>query len=344
MRKIVAAVVLVVAGSYSVEASQPVALRVESLMVPPSTQTMIFVQVKNLRDKPYETSLSLKVPEKWRIAPAVRNISLQPNEIKRVPFTIEWGVDVKANSYPIEVTAQNGPEKVVRRQNVVVASAPYFKPTIDGIVDEWADALAVTFTSGGKRSVISTYWNRRALSILIAVEEDDLLPYKGEGPFDAVQVAISPQDTKTGTTIDEEATRFEFLFVSSGTGTEGTCFKLATPGMKLAEAAKRRDLAPLAYEDAKVAVTRSDGITYYECSIPFKLMRGAIRPSEGRELFLSVLVHDVNGTGVRDWGEAAGLWLSQRNRLAWSDFKGAKWGEKIPFDNKLCWGLCTSKY
>ena len=73
-------------------------------------------------------------------------------------------------------------------------------------------------------------------------------------------------------------------------------------------------------------------------------MREKIRPSEGREFFLSVLVHDPDGTGVRDWGEAAGLWPSQRNRMAWSLWPGADWGEKPPYDNKLHWGLCTSKY
>ena len=42
--------------------SEPVALRVESLMVPPSTQPIFFVQVKNLRQETYEGTLSVRVP------------------------------------------------------------------------------------------------------------------------------------------------------------------------------------------------------------------------------------------------------------------------------------------
>ena len=59
---------------------------------------------------------------------------------------------------------------------------------------------------------------------------------------------------------------------------------------------------------------------------------------------LAVLVHDPDGTGLRDLGEAVGLWPSQRNRFAWSRWQGASWGVEPPFDNKLEWGLCASKY
>jgi len=329
-------------GSTAVS-SEPVALRVESLMVPPSTQPMFFVRVKNLGDEAYEGTLSVRVPEKWRIAPSERQVTLKPGETLRVPFTIEWGANAKDNFYTIEMIADGADRKVVRRQKVVAASAPYFKPTIDGVIDEWDDALPVAFTTDGKRSVVRTYWNRRSISILIAVEEDALVPYRESDRFDAVQLAISPQGTTTGTKPDDEASRFEFLFVAGDDG-NAKCFQLATPGMKLSEAARCRKLLPLAYDDAKVVVTRDGKTTYYECSLPFSPMRDAIRPSEGRELFLSVLVHDPDGTGRRDWGQAAGLWPSQRNPLAWSRFDENQWGDTPPMDNKLEWGLCTSKY
>jgi hypothetical protein len=345
LKTLAAIVVLSLVGGSALADSPPVALRIESLMVPPATGPIMFVQVKNLLEEPYEGSLSIKTPEGWLVTPRSRKVSLKAKELRRVPFTIERAANTDANTYTIEVAATAaGKQKVIRKQSVAAASAPYFKPTIDGQVDEWKDSLPVAFSSAGKRSVISTYWNRRKFCILIAVEEDELLPYKKGGPFDAVQVAISPQDTTTGTTKNADADRFEFLFVATGNGTEGKCFKLATPDVKLAETSQRRELDGLVYEDAKVAVSRRAGTTYYECSIPFSPMRGAIRPSEGRELFLSVLVHDVDGTGVRDWGQAAGMWPCQRNRLAWSDFVGAKWGDRPPFDNKLYWGLCASKH
>jgi len=331
----------------SLRAADPVALRAESFTVPPSTQPLVFVQVKNLLDVPYEGSVAVKPPEGWRIEPPQREVVLSRGETRRVPFTVEQGRNVQANRYPVEVSATGAGATVVRRQTVVCASAPYYKPTIDGDPSDWKDAIPVTFTSGGKRTTISTFWNRRQFSLLVAVEEDKLVRYDptstAEG-FDAVQVALSPQDTRTGTSPDDEATRFEFLFVAAGEGTAGKCFCLAEPGMRLAEAAKVRSLGPLLCDQAKVAVRRDGQTTYYECSLSFTPMRDRIRPSEGREFLMSVLVHDPDGTGIRDWGRAAGLWRWQRNPLAWSRWEGSNWGEQPPYDNKLQWGLCTSKY
>ena len=64
----------------------------------------------------------------------------------------------------------------------------------------------------------------------------------------------------------------------------------------------------------------------------------------GREFCFSVLVHDPDGTGLRDWGEHAGLWPGQRKRLAWCVWGGVKWSDSIPFDGKIEWGLCSSKH
>jgi len=261
-----------------------------------------------------------------------------------VAFIVTKGMLNEANRYAIEATASGSGTTVTRRQEVACTSAPYFKPTIDGDPADWKDAIPVTFTTGGKRTTISTFWNRRQLSLLVAVEEDKLVGLREDGPFDAVQVAISAQGTTTGDSPDGEATRYEFLLAAASGGKQGKCYLLARPGTRLAECGKSRALGPLAYDDADVAVSRAGGVTYYECSIPFKLMRREIRPSEGREFCLSVLVHDPDGTGIRDWGEAAGLWPSQRNRLAWSLWQGARWGEQSPFDNKTPWGLCSSKY
>ena len=48
----------------------------------------------------------------------------------------------------------------------------------------------------------------------------------------------------------------------------------------------------LACGDAETAIVRDGDVTYYECSLPFSLLREAVEPAEGREFFLSVLVHD----------------------------------------------------
>jgi hypothetical protein len=93
-----------------------------------------------------------------------------------------------------------------------------------------------------------------------------------------------------------------------------------------------------------VAIGRIDGVTHYECSLAFRPLRPHIQPIEGREFCFSVLVHDPDGTGLRDWGQAAGLWPWQRNELAWCRFEGCQWGDQPPQDSKLPWGFYSSKY
>lgn len=334
-------------GVAMAHAADAVALRAESFLVPPPAGPLAYVSIQNLQAAPWRGTVAYRGPQGWRIVPDQRQIELKPGEIGRVPFAVERGVMSEANAYPVEVSATSGGSTVVRRQHVVAATAPFFKPNLDGDPAEWKDALPVAFTAGGKKTVLSTYWNRQQLCLLVAVEEDRLVGYQekpGPGGFDAVQVAVSAQGSKTGASLDDDAARYEFLFVWSGSGSEGKAFRLAEPGTKLAETQKDRPLASLAYAQAQAAVRRAGGVTYYECGIPFGPMRQEIRPSEGREFYLSVLVHDPDGTGLRDWGEAAGLWPSQRNRLAWSRWQGAVWPKEPPFDNKLEWGLCASKY
>ena len=338
------ALALLVAQAF---AAEPVALRAENFIVLPSSQPLALVDVQCVASQPYRGTIPYQGPAGWRISPAQREIELKPGEFQRVQFAVDRGVNLEANSYPVRIRATGSGVTVQRKQNIACTSAPFFKPTIDGDASEWKDAIPVAFAKGGKKTTLSTYWNRQQFCLLVAVEEDRLIGYQenpGAGGFDAVQVAISPQGSQTGTSPADHATRYEFLLVWTGSGTAGRVFRLAQPGMRLAETQQDRKLSGLVYEQAVVAVSRKGRITQYECAIPFAPMRQDIRPSEGREFCLSVLVHDPDGTGIRDLGEAAGLWPSQRNRLAWSRWQGAFWGQQPPLDNKLEWGLCASKY
>jgi hypothetical protein len=118
---------------------------------------------------------------------------------------------------------------------------------------------------------------------------------------------------------------------------------LIKPGDDIAVAGKESPLAPLQLKDAKVAVKRTKDLTVYECSIPLSSMP-KMKPITGRDFQMSVLVHDPDGTGIRDLGKVSGLWEFQRNELAWSSWQGVKWQEKPPYDSKLEWGFCTSKH
>jgi hypothetical protein len=298
-------------------------------------------------DSAYQGAVALKGPEGWRIVPDRQEISLAPGETKRVSFRVEKGTTVQANSYPLVMTADGGGQTVTRRQSVACAVAPYYSPTVDGDPKDWDHAVPVTFAVGGKSVVVSTFWSRRQFFLLARVQEDRLIPYKRDSrgdAFDCVQIALAPRGAETGASPEHSANRFEFLLASSGANGGGACFQLAAPETPLAETQKIRPLEPLRCDQAKVAVRRIGGVSCYECSIPFQLMRRHIEPVEGREFRLSVLVHDPDGTGVRDWGEAAGLWPWQRNALAWSRFEGARWGSQPPYDSKLPWGFYSSKY
>ncbi len=321
----------------------PLAMRITNLPVTPAHMPAVKVWVKNTAKSPYQGKLTLELPDGWKLSPTSQDLSLQPSETTCLSFTVHDGATREDNHYTVTAVATAAGREICHTQEIVCASAPYFKPTIDGRRDDWKDAIPATFVTDGKKTTISTLWNRRQFSLLIAVEEDELIPQREAHPFDAVQIAISPQDTKTSTDAKGEATRFEFLLVSGGAGQGGKCYLLCQPSNTLADLQTERDLNSLEQENPKLAVWREGNTTYYEWGVSFRSLAG-IRPSEGREFFLSILVHDPDGAGLRDWGQAAGLWPCQRNRLAWSNWPGAHWPETPPTDNKVEWGMCSSKY
>ncbi|MFV1964739.1 MAG: hypothetical protein ACC628_04910 [Pirellulaceae bacterium] len=330
----------------SAAAGEPVAIRIESFLVAPSHLPSAVVLVRNLRSDLYHGTVRIAGPIGWRFEPEAQTVEVGGGAIERLSFLVKRASGGESNAYPLTATAVGAGRTVKKSQNVMTASAPYFKPEIDGQIDDWQDAIPVAWTTKGKRTVIRTFWNRRQFTFLIEVEEDQLLPPDAAfaKPRDAIQIALSPEDAETGESAVDVAVRYEFLMMASGDSSEGVCFQLAEPGRLLSEGQRERDLTRLQYEDAQVAVRREGSVTYYECSLPFRPMRDQIRPSEGREFCLSVLIHDPDGTGLRDWGTGAGLWPCERSRLAWSVWHGATWGDAPPFDNKIPWGLCSSKY
>jgi hypothetical protein len=233
----------------------------------------------------------------------------------------------------------------VHQQETFVASAPYFRVDVDGQADEWEDAIPVTFQTDGQATTVSTYWSRRHFSLLVAVQQQQFVPLDeaGQSPFDAVQFAISPLPLPDEPADARTAGRFEFLLAATRDG-GAKCFQLAAPETPLDETAQPRPLAPLVCERVEVAVWRDGGTTYYECSVPFRLLDGKIQPDAGREFYFSLLVHDPEGTGIRDLGRWAGLWPSDADQQAWSRWPGASWGDALPRGNNIRWGLCTSKY
>lgn len=334
---------LVFVGPVGAQEAEWLMLRAESLTVLPHSQPLLSVRVRNARDVAYRGRVSLQVPDSWRITPEAHDVQLAPREEQQLVFSVLGGAEQAANCYIVSIIERGDSGEITRHQQLSVASAPFFRPTIDGDPADWQDAIPVRFTVQDREVTIGTYWNRRAFCVLIAVAEDRLVRPCEAPQFDAVQLAISPQGTATGELPTDPATRFEYLLVA-GPGGAGTCYQLITPGTPLSVAAEPRKLEPLLYPDAEVAVCHRDGVTYYECALPFAPMRETIRPGEGREFQFSVLVHDPDGTGIRDWGEAAGLWETQRPPLAWSRWIGAQFGSRPPLDCRTRWGMCSSRY
>jgi hypothetical protein len=326
----------------------PVLIRVANFTVPPHTGPIGHIILKNTADAPYEATVELTLPDGWKGVLGKPRLVLESQETVRIPFTIERAVDVESNLYPVTVKVTGADGAVASRtREVACASAPYFKPKIDGNTDDWDDAIAVTFSHKGRDTVISTAWNRTHFAVCVEVDEEKLVGYTADaalGTVDAVQFALAPSGSETGRTAEDPAGRYEFLVVDSpGLFAKGRCFFLMKPGMSLGASQEARPLEALEFADAQVVVKRKGARTVYECAVPWSAMPG-IRPDTGREICFSVMVHDPDGTGLRDWGAAAGLWPSQRNRRAWSLWPGAKWPEGPPYDNKIEWGLCSSKY
>lgn len=323
-------------------AAEPVRMRIEPLTVPPATQPLISVVVQNLQDHPCRATLSLAGPDDWRITPSSRGVQLPTAGEQCLAFNIAKARNLEANAYPLTVTARVGDQLVEGTQKVFVASAPYSKATVDGRAEEWKDAIPVSFRHAGKHTTISTFWSRKRFYVLVSVQEEQHVGYTGPDgkPCDAVQLAISSVDVADGAA--GTARRVEFLLTSAGGAAK--CFQLAAWGTPLEAVNEPQSLEPLACSEAEVAILRQGDLTNYECSIPFSMLREAVEPAEGREFFLSVLIHDPDGTGLRDLGRTAGLWPRADDATAWSRWTGARWVGESPLGNKVRWGLCTSKY
>ncbi len=329
-----------------VSADFPLLVRAENFIVPPSTGPITHLVVKNQKDTPYKCIIQIKYPKDWVLSPEQIDISLKAQETEKIPISIDKAIDLKSNWYPVEITVTSGDNRKVFKQNVFAATTPVFTPKIDANLKDWDPAVPITFETKGLKTIIKTAWNRNSFNVAVVVEEEKLSGYKnkGDGPTDAVQFAIAPRNTETPQDTDKPSQRYEFLIVdSSGFMATDKCFRLMQPGDNISVAKKNRNLAPLHFKEAKVAVKRIKNLTIYECSIPLSSIP-KVKPMTGRDYLMSFLVHDPDGTGIRDLGKASGLWQLQRNKFAWSSSKGAKWQEKPPFDSKIEWGFCTTKY
>lgn len=314
-------------------------IRPKNFIVTPSTGPVAEVIVQNNGTSPYSGTVTPTYPEGWQVAPLSQKIDLPAGESTVLSFAVEKGLDRKANIYPVSVNA-DGTEPV--KADVVCASTPYYKPKIDGKLDEWADAIPVAFETGGKKTTVRSYWSRQNFCLAVEVEEDELTGLKNtENGLDAIQFSLAPNKAQTPTEKTGTALRYEYVVADSGSFLKGDkCFQLMSYGDTAGVAQETRDLGPLELKDAEVKVKHKDGVTRYEVAIPMRPMLKRLRATAGREYRFSLLVHD-NGK-IRDLGTVMNLWPCDRNPLAWCKFNGAAEPAELPFDNKVEFGFCSS--
>ncbi len=332
---------MVIAGAVLMAASSQaddLLIRPKNFIVTPSTGPVAEIIVKNTSDKAYNGKITPQFPERWEIEPQVQDVELKAGETKIVSFAIRKGFDVSANDYKVKVSA-DGQADV--NATVHCATAAYLKPKIDGKLNEWGDAVPITFEKDGKKTTVRTHWNSSQFCLAVEVEEDALIGENGKAANkDAIQFAISPGGSVTPKS-GEPAARYEYLAMDSGGFFKAdSCFQLVNRGDNLTSDSK--DLSPLKMDDAEVKVAHKDGVTTYELAIPIKPMFKALKVSAGREFCISLLVHDPDGTGVRDMGSVMNMWEESRNPNAWSNWNGVKWGSEKPFDNKIEHGFSSS--
>lgn len=329
------------------QSSPSVNVRIANFTVPPSTGPISHIIVKNTLNVPNQITAELKLPHGWKWTPKQSNILLEPGQLAYIPFTIEKAIDTRSNQYPVEITIIDKDNQTISRQQIIACtSAPYFKPKIDGNLTDWSDAIGVTFNDNGK-TIVRTFWNKKYFCLAVEVHEDKLTGYKNNpkpGTVDAIQFAISPPKALTGSTPDAKSNRYEFLITDCpGLFAKDKCFQLIKEGDPLSLSQEIRNLETLEFKDAQTVVKRKGKVTIYECAIPFAAMP-TIRADVGREICFSLLVHDADDDKIRDMGKASGLWSTQRNKFAWSSWQGVEWYDEIPYDNKIEWGLCSSKH
>ena len=338
------------------DAAMPV-VRLEHFILAPAHTPSAVAVVCNRGKAEFSGTVRIEGPSPWKIVPESQPLALPAGATRRVIFTVHGGTIRPDNAYPLTAVVSGGGGEVKHRQVVSAASAPFGKPKLDGTPGAFQDALPLTFTTQGRRTAIATLWNRRQFAIQVAVEQTNHVPWPGalaapgssdkpvaKSPAcDAVQLAFAAEATPTPDAPDSPCGRYELLLVGLPHSAKGKCFLLASPETKLAAAQAVAPLGPRALDDVEVVVGRRDGWTYYQCLVPFRVLAD-IKPGEGREFSLAVLVHDPSGVGLRDLGAASGLWPWQRNRLAWSRWPGQTAGPQPPCDSRLPWGMCSSKY
>lgn len=314
---------IVCVSQKSASADEPLRVRMENFVVTPSTGPVVNVHVQNRSAHAVSAVVRVRWPDGWKGAPAEQTVNVGPNATAKAAFTVEKAVDVAANRYTIVVEARAGDVTVTRTQQVVCATAPYLKPQVDGKLDDWKDAVPITFATAGKTTTAMTCWNRK--QFCVAVRADQM-------KAGTVQFALAPE-------AGEKPGRYEFVVIAPEQDGPAKCLLLTRPGDDLKLAGQSRALEGIECGDVQASATREGEATCFEIAVPVKLVP-ELQPTPGRPFRFSLLVHEAGD--LRDLGTVMNLWDDQRQPQSWSRWKGAAFGSTPPFDSNVEFGFSSS--
>ena len=324
-------------------AAEPLRVRMENFVVTPSTGPVANVLVQNRSERAINVVVRVRWPEGWKGAPAEQTVSVGPNAMAKAAFTIEKAVDAAANRYTVVVEARAGDVIVTRTQQVVCATAPYLKPQVDGKLDDWKDAVPITFATADKATTVMTCWNRKQFCVAVRAEQMKAgavqFALAAEGGASFQLATVDEKNRKLEACATLASPRFEFVVVAPEQDGPAKCFLLMRPGddSKLAE--QSRTLEGLKCGDVQATATRDGAATCFEIAVPVKLVP-ELQPTPGRPFRFSLLVHEAGG--LRDLGTVMNLWDDQRHPRSWCRWKGAAFGPTPPFDSNVEFGFSSS--
>jgi len=322
------------------KASNQLSIRACNVIVTPSTGPVTIIKIENKNNKPVSGKLKVTFPKNWQVNNNHQNFNIPARETKSLSFSITEAIDLAANKYPLKLELTIGEEKKIYNQTIVCATAPYYKPKIDGKLKEWKDSVPINFTCKNKNTKVQLYWNKKQFCLAIVVEEQKLIGTTNSTPkkqVDAIQFALSPANSKTAK-INTPSNRYEFLAIAGQGWKKDKCYTLLKYGEKV-QLTKKLENAET--KDAKIKVTRKKQQTIYEIAIPMKQLK-KLKASAGREFNFSLLVHDPDGTGIRDLGSIMNLDPNKKTTNNWTSWKNSKLNNKKTFNNKIEFGFSSS--
>ena len=107
--------------------------------------------MKNTSAKAYNGKI-LPAMSVGKLSRKLKNVSLKAGETKIVSFVIRKGFDLKSNDYAVQILAD---AQTPVEATVHCATTSNLKPKIDGKLDEWGDAVPITFVKDGKKNYSS---------------------------------------------------------------------------------------------------------------------------------------------------------------------------------------------